>query len=404
MKIFQISSELNSGSVGRIAEQIGESVLNEGWESHIAFARDHQPSSSTSYKIGTKIDLYYHAIYTRLTDRHGFASRNATIKLIKKIEEIRPDLIQLQHLHGYYINIKILFDYLSKFDIPVVWTFHDCWSFTGHCTHYEFIDCQKWQSQCKNCPQKREYPSSFLDSSYDNYKDKKNLFNSVSNLTIVPVSMWLGEEVKKSFLKNQKVNIIHNGVDLDKFKPTYNRKILAIHHLENEFIILGVASPWTEKKGLQHFLDLSLKLDHNFQIILIGLDKKQIKNLPLNIIGIERTNNVQQLAEYYTLANVFINPTLEEALGMTNLEAQACGTPVITFKSGGAPETVSENTGIVLEKAHSNQLYNAVMSIKDKKSFYSSDLCRNFVLQNFDKTKCFSKYISLYKELLQVNN
>lgn len=404
IKIFQISSELNTGSVGRIAEQIGESVLNERWESHIAYARDHQPSTSISYKIGNDIDIYCHAFYTRITDKHGFASENATKKLIAKIEKILPDLIQLQHMHGYFINIKILFEYLSKKNIPVVWTFHDCWSFTGHCAHYDFINCQKWQTQCEKCPQIHEYPNSLVDNSYQNYNNKKNLFNSVTNLTIVPVSKWLGEEVKKSFLKTQNVKVIHNGIDLEKFKPTHNPKIITDHHLENKFVILGVASPWTEKKGLKYFIELSSKLDKDFQIILIGLDQKQIKNLPANIIGIERTDNIQQLAEYYTIANVFINPTLEEALGMTNVEAQACGTPVITFKSGGAPETVSPLTGIVIDKGNSKQLHDAVLTLKEKKSFYDSSSCRNYIIENFDKTKCFSKYITLYKELLQVNN
>lgn len=173
IKIFQISSELNSGSVGRIAEQIGEAVLNEGWESCIAYGRDIQNSKSAHFRIGTKLDIYYHVAYTRFTDRHGFSSESATTKLIEKIEEFKPDLIQLQHMHGYFINIKILFNYLSQSKIPVVWTFHDCWSFTGHCAYYDFINCQKWQVQCEKCPQKHEYPSSFIDNSYDNYNDKK---------------------------------------------------------------------------------------------------------------------------------------------------------------------------------------------------------------------------------------
>lgn len=210
--------------------------------------------------------------------------------------------------------------------------------------------------------------------------------------------------MKKSFLKNHNLEVIHNGVDLDQFKPSHNPDIVTKYKIENKFIILGVASPWTDRKGLKYFVELSSKLDQNFQIILIGLSQKQIKNLPENIIGIQRTDSIQQLAEYYTLADIFVNPTLEEALGMTNLEAQACGTPVITFKSGGAPETISQLTGIVVEKADFTQLYNAILLISDKKSSFRSEDCRDFVSENFNKSKCFSKYITLYKQLLQVNN
>lgn len=402
IKVFQISSELNVGSVGRIAEQIGEAVLANGWESYIAYARDHQPSSSVSYKIGSAKDLYYHVIYTRLTDKHGFASKNATKKLIDKIKEVDPDIIHLQHIHGYFINIDILFNFLEQSDLPVIWTFHDCWSFTGHCAHYEFVNCQKWQIQCKDCPQISEYPKSYKDNSYQNYIDKKRLFNSVKNLTIVPVSNWLGNEVKKSFLKKNYIEVIQNGIDIDTFFYTESSLLMEKHLSLGKFVILGVASPWTEKKGLQYFVELAEKLNSDFQIILIGLSKNQIRKLPSNIIGLGRTENIQELVGYYSLADVFLNPTLEDTFPTTNLEAQACGTPVITFRSGGSPEAVNEKTGIVVDKQDVDQLIEAINEIKSKTKTYYSAYCRSRAEELYDKKKNFTKYIDLYKRKLGI--
>lgn len=398
--IFQISSEVNSGSVGRIAEQIGEQVIQNGWKSYIAFARDNQPSLSQTIRIGGKFDLIRHALLTRLTDYHGFGSIKATKELIKIVNKINPDLIHLQHLHGYYINIELLFEYLSKSKIPVVWTFHDCWSFTGHCAHYEFVNCQKWQTQCEKCPQIHEYPKSFVDNSYENYNKKKQIFNSVNNMTIVPVSNWLGDETKKSFLKNQKIKVIQNGIDIEKFNIRTNNQVKERYNLENKFLILGVASPWNNRKGLKYFVELSKRLPNDYQIILVGLTKQQINELPSNIIGIERTESVKELADLYSVANVFINPTLEDTFPTTNLEALACGTPVVTFRSGGSPEAVSEETGIVVEKEDLNGLEKAIYKIKEKNKEYYQVVCRQRAEKYFDKKKCFSKYIKLYQEIL----
>lgn len=403
MKILQISSEVNTGSVGRIAEQIGECVIEQGWSSYIAYGREGLESSSVRIKIGNKFDIIKHGFLTRITDRHGFGSRGPTLKLIEKIKQINPDIIHLQHLHGYFINIEILFEFLSLKKLPVVWTFHDCWSFTGHCAYYEFINCDRWLSQCNNCPQKGEYPkSSLLDNSFKNYNDKKRLFNSLSNLTIVPVSNWLGGETKKSFLKNNSIKVIQNGIDLEKFKPNLNGKINQEHKILNKFVILGVASPWNERKGLKYFIELNELIDREkFQIILIGLDKKQIESLPKNMIGLERTENVNQLAEFYSISNVFINPTLEDTFPTTNLEALACGTPVITFKSGGSPEAVDSETGFVVAKGDVKKIHELILVINSKgKEFYSKK-CRDRAEMFFDKKKNFLKYIELYKNIVE---
>lgn len=400
MKVLQISSEVNIGSVGRIAEQIGENIMNEGWESYIAYGREHLPSKSSVFPIGNKIDVIKHVLLTRLTDRHGYGSRKATSQLLDKIKEIDPDIIHLQHLHGYYINIELLFSFLAQSRAKVIWTFHDCWSFTGHCAYYDLVGCNKWQTQCFECPQLAEYPQSlYIDSSKKNYIDKKKLFTSLRQITIVPVSNWLQGEVKKSFLKDYDVRTIHNGVDIYQFNYRDNT-IKNDYSIEDKFLILGVANPWDKRKGLKYFLELSKRLSDDYKILLVGLTKKQIDNLPENIIGLERTKNVNELAAFYSAADVFVNPTLEDTFPTTNLEAQSCGTPVITFETGGSPEALDKSTGIVVEKGNTEKLIEAIEEIrKNSKSFYSEN-CRARVLNYFDKKNAFKNYIDLYKELL----
>lgn len=406
MIVFQISSEVNSGSVGRIAEQIGEQVLENEWKSYIAFGRDNLPSKSKTIKIGNRLNLIKHVLLTRLTDHHGFGSQKPTENLINEIKKIKPNIIHLQHMHGYFINIKILFNFLAKANIPVVWTFHDCWSFTGHCAYYEFVDCQKWKTECYNCPQTQEYPKSWLiDRSRKNFKEKKDLFTSVKNLTIIPVSKWLEGEVKKSFLKDIPIHTIQNGIDLEKFYPIDSRKTIELkYNLKNKKILLGVASTWEPRKGLQYFFNLAESLEiEKYQIILVGLDKDQLKNLPKNIIGLQRTESIKQLSELYSAADVFVNPTLEDTFPTTNLEAMACGTPVITFKTGGSVESVDENVGLVVEKANILKLIEAIEIITSQNKNFFRKNCREKAEKNYNKHEKFREYISLYKNLIEIN-
>lgn len=405
-KLLQISIEVNSGSVGKIAEQIGETVLENNWTSYITYARNNNPSKSNVIKIGNKFDLYRHGLETRVFDNHCFSSKSATKELIVRIDEIDPDIIHLHHLHGYFINIEILFDYLQKKKKPLVWTFHDCWSFTGHCAYFDFIGCEKWKAECHNCEQKGEYPKSLIfDRSKQNYIDKKRIFNSIDNLTIVPVSFWLADKVKESFLKDHRCEVIQNGIDLNKFYPKESRiKIDRKYNFTNKFLVLGVASTWEKRKGLDEFVKLSGLLDNElYSIILVGLSTKQIEKLPTNIIGIERTESVEQLADLYSAADVFVNPTFEDTYPTTNLESMACGTPVITYRTGGSVESVNDSTGIVVDKGDTNELVKAIEKIKNKgKGFYENN-CRKHSIQNFDKKVKFKEYYKLYEEILKKN-
>jgi len=403
-KILQICVEGNTGSTGRMAEEIGLLCIKNGWQSFIAHGRFSRPSKSIIVKIGSKLNVIIHGLESRIFDNHGFGSRFATFQLIKKIREINPDIIHLHHLHGYYINIEILFNYLSKANIPVVWTFHDCWSMTGHCCHFDFINCNKWETECNHCPQKKEYPASyFFDRSKKNYELKKNLFTSIKNLEIISVSSWLDNIVSRSFLKNIKHNVIYNGIDINLFKPIENSELKKKFNIENKIILLGVANPWTIKKGINDFIKLSEFLHNDEIIILVGLSKSQIKQLPHNIIGITKTEHRQQLVELYNIAEVFLNLSVEETFGLTTAEALACGTPAVVYDATACPEIIDSNTGIVVSKNDIIELKKAIAEIRNKgKSHYSKN-CRHRALDFFNQSERLNEYLELYKQLLANN-
>lgn len=402
MKVLQINTTVNTGSTGRIAEDIGNVLLESGHESYIAYGRGSNKSKSQLVKIGNKLDNYFHGLKTLIFDKHGFGSKYPTLKFIKKLHAINPDIIVLHNLHGYYLNIAVLFDYLIKTNKPVYWVMHDCWPFTGHCTFFDSVNCEKWKTQCNSCPKTSKYPSSLLfDNSKSNFITKKTLFNALNKIQIITPSKWLNENVKLSFLK-QPVTTIYNGINLDVFKlPLKKNGLRDRHLLGNKSVILGVASIWDKRKGLDDFLSLNTILnDQEFQIILIGLSKSQIKALPSNIIGIERTENIQELAEYYAVADAFVNPTWQDNFPTTNIEALACGTPVITYNTGGSPESIDDTTGIVVNKGDIEALKNAIEKIKLKgKNFYQEN-CRRRAEELFDKNKNYTAYLALFQKII----
>lgn len=402
MKLLQINSVVNSGSTGRIAEEIGQLAIKNGWRSCIAYGRNDRPSESQLIKIGNDWGIKWHGLQTRLFDKHGLASKKATNELVEKINEIKPNIIHLHNLHGYYLNIEILFHYLASAGIPVVWTLHDCWTMTGHCAHFSFIGCEKWKTQCEHCPQKKGYPASYLmDRSFKNYQLKKDLFTSVPQMTLVPVSNWLANIIKDSFLKIYPIKIIYNGVDTKVFSPCSITEIRQKYKIpENTFIMLGVASVWSERKGLKDFIQLSESLKNNEMIVLVGLTNKQMKNLPSNILGISRTENVHQLAELYSLADVFVNPTWEDNFPTTNIEALGCGTPVITYRTGGSPEAITPETGFVVEQGDMIGIRNAIDIIKKRGKTFYSKACRNRAVNYFDKRDRYLEYFKVYENLL----
>ncbi|MBQ8184806.1 MAG: glycosyltransferase [Lachnospiraceae bacterium] len=402
MKVLQINTVCGNGSVGRITVDISHALEKSGDECLIAYGRRKAPEGVNAWRFGTDLDMGFHVLHTFLKGEHGFASGKQTKKLIEKIKTYDPDVIHLHNIHGFYLDTEQLFDYLRRAGKPVVWTLHDCWPFTGHCAYFDYAGCDKWKEQCETCPLHRSaYPYAlFKDNSRGNYIRKKKMLKDrpIPGLTIVTPSRWLADLVQESFLQEYPVRVIHNGIDLSRFRPDVSgqgalRKELG---LEDKYVILGVANMWEERKGYPYFLKLAEELGEDFRVILIGLDKKKLKSLPSNIIGLSRTDSVEELARYYAMADVYVNATLEDNFPTTNLEALACGTPVITFATGGSVESVDETTGRIVPKGDLEGLKKAILDVKAHEIL--PEICREKALQ-YDKYHRFAEYVSLYREL-----
>lgn len=393
-RLLQINVTANWGSTGKIAESIGLCAIQHGWESYIAYGRYCNSSHSQLIRIGNSISPYSHYIEQRLFDNEGLCSRRATKKLIETIKLISPDIVQLHNIHDHYLNFRLLFEYLNLTDIKVVWTFHDCWAFTGHCFHFVGKQCAKWKYGCSHCPLRNEYPKTLLDRSSRNYKLKRKLFIANSNLSIVGCSNWMSSFVRESFLKSKSIHTIHNGVDLSVFSPISPSS----NHASRRFSVLAVSSVWTQEKGLLDIYKLRAMLPKDIEIVLVGVSSKQQQHLPLGIIGIQRTQDVGELVQLYRLADVLINPTYADTFPTVNLEALACGTPVVTYDTGGSPEAVDEYTGVVVPQGDVQSLADAILRLKSHP--LSSDACRSRAEKFFDKDKCFEQYLTLYNQLL----
>jgi putative colanic acid biosynthesis glycosyltransferase len=401
-KVLQLNSVLNTGSTGRIVEQLSDFLISKKWESYVAYGRYSNSSNSKSIRIGNDLDIKLHGIQSLLFDNHGLNSSKATKLLLTEIENIKPDIIHLHNLHGYYINYEILFKYLSIANIPVVITMHDCWLLTGHCTFFSDINCIKWKKECNHCPKLKNYPKSFIiDNSKTNYNLKKKLLNAIGNVILVPVSNWLGDIVKESFLNDFKLNVIHNGVDLQSIHPVdSSKRIKTKYSINDKKILLGVATTWDARKGIHDYYKLAELISEDFAIVLVGLSKKQIKNLPENIFGIERTENVYELNELYSAAEIVLNLSYQESFGMTTVEGFASGTPSIVYNCTASPELITSETGLIVEAGNIQQLLDAIEIIsKLGKSHYSSN-CRKLAETKFDKNNIYDEYFKLYQSLL----
>lgn len=343
MKVLMINSVCGIGSTGRICTDIAEHLTADGHDCRIAYGRNgNVPEKALPYakRIGTDLDVKVHGLLTRVFDAHGFGSRRATIQFVNWMKKYDPDIIHLHNLHGYYLHVGVLFDVLKEMRKPVIWTLHDCWAFTGHCPHFSAAECEKWKTKCHACTEKWHYPASMLlDRSKSNYEHKKALFSGADNLTIVTPSYWLSELAKESFLKEYPVIVIPNGIDTGVFHATEGN-FRTRYQLGEKKIVLGVANIWDDRKGLTDLVQLSNILGYDYVVVIVGLSPEQREALPKTMIGITRTESVKALAEIYTAADVFVNPTYEDTYPTVNLEAQACGTPVITYRTGGSAESV----------------------------------------------------------------
>lgn len=403
-KLFQINVVANSGSTGKIAEQIGMLAQNNGWDCYMAYGRWAYNSSLKLYRIGSKKDVFQHGLKSILFDKHAMGSKSATKALIEEILKVKPDIIHLHNIHGYYLNLPLLCDFLAAYGKPIVMTLHDCWTVTGHCVHFQDINCDKWIDGCHHCPNLKGYPRSlFVDNSKNNWKIKKESFQKILQLLIiVPVCNWLGDIISRSYLNNAVRKVIVNGIDLNVFKPVENVSAIRTKlQLNNKFVILAVSNVWNKTKGLNDVLWLREQMSDDVVFIMVGVTSKQKKNLPKGVIGICHTENVSELVDLYSLADVFVNPTYQDTLPTVSIEALACGTPVVSYDTGGSADIVDEKTGALVKRGDRDSLLSSITNVKKHGKILYKDACREKSLNAFNNKECFYKYLELYNEFLK---
>lgn len=391
MKILQINSVYGERSTGRIVTAL-EQLMDEAKIGHCAISGSGKTDDPRVHVMSGSLYQKINIMKTRLFGKHGFYNKSATRKALKFIEKEKPDLIHLHNLHGHYINVKMLFEYIKEKNIPVIWSLHDCWAFTGHCPHFDYIGCERWKTGCFNCPQRRGYPDSwFFDRSKGNYKTKKELFTGVESLTLVLASKWLESRVKESYLAAYPTCIIKNGIDTEAFHPV-ETNLKAELGLSGKFVIMGVISKFSGPKGGEFFLKLSKLLSPDEHIVLLTLEEKP-ENIPSNITALPRTDSKEKLAEIYSMADVFVNTTLQETLPTVNTEAICCLTPVVTFNSGGCRETVDETCGVLVERGDLEGLYRGIQKVRRGELSMDGLPSKREALDN---RRRFCDYIDLY--------
>lgn len=394
MKVFFINAVCGRGSTGQIVTDIAHVLEKNGDTFCIAYS--HGTASNVderhTVKIGSRLEYYVHNLLSRLTDHEGGYSRRATKQLVDKIRAFDPDVIHIHNTHGHWLNQKILFNYLAQCGKKIVWTLHDCWAFTGHCAHFTYVGCEKWRTGCHHCPQLHAYPCSYgRERSRKNYEEKRKLFTSIPDMTIVTPSEWLAGLVRESYLGKYPVKAIYNGLDIDRFRPTSGDFRLR-YGLEGKKIILSVASVWMEKKGLLDILHLAEIIEDQYAIVMVGVTDVQKAMLPDNVIGIERTESVEELVQAYSAADVFVNLSYEETMGMVTAEALACGTPAIVYDATAVPEVVDKDCGIVVKAGDVQAVWEAIRKLE--KTAYPHARKR---AECFEKSKQFGEYVKLYQ-------
>ena len=422
MRVAQINVTATL-STGRIAVGISQVLVEQGHKGLIAFSRGYPPADMPWIRVGSRADMLWHGARARLTDRVGFYSKLATRKLVKQLRAYRPDVVHLHNLHGYYLHLPTLFHFLRDEGIPVVWTLHDCWAYTGHCAYYTMAPgdasrregrthrqgttrgCDRWKKGCSSCPQKYAYPSSLLlDQSGRNWAEKRRLFTGLECLFLVTPSQWLQGEVRKSFLGGYPTHVIPNGIDIEAFRPCEDADYLAdvIHkhglaQLGERKLLLGVASTWDERKGLRDFEELAAVLGPEYWIVLVGLSEKQRERLPLEILGIGRLESIRELCAFYTVADLYVSLSHEETMGMTLIEAMACGTQVLCYDATALPENVTEAVGSVVPLGNVQAVAEEVQRLCEMPKS-AADCCLH--AKKYDKRKRFVEYVKLYEWML----
>ena len=393
MVVVQLNATCSQGSTGKICVSISRLLTEAGIDNYILYS-----SGTSDYNLGyrycTDLQIKSGVVSSRIFGNWGFENKRATRKLINRLERLKPDVIHLHNIHGHACHLALLFDWIKKQRIKVVWTFHDCWAYTGYCMYYEAAACDSWKTVCRNCPQKGTY-SLFADKSEKLFNIKKDLLKGL-DLTIISPSQWLADQIRQSFLSEYPVKVINNGIDLSVFRPVESG-FKTKHKISGRHMVLGVSMIWEARKGIDAFIKLSESLGDDYKIVLVGTDEKTDAILPEKIISIHKTQNQSELAALYSSADVFVNPTLEDNFPTVNLEALACGTPVITYRTGGSPEIIDEKCGCVVEKGDIVSLKREIERVCETKPYTMQDCIQR--AQEFDKNIKFTEYISFYKSI-----
>lgn len=400
--LVQFNPVANWGSTGRLTEDIGDVVMDAGWDSYIAFGRQFNPSKSHLLQVGGKMSVWSHTLKTRLFDRQGFGSYCATKKLLKQFDEIKPDVFQFHNLHGNFLNLPLVLKYATENDIPIVWSLHDCWSMTGHCAHFVRIGCDRWKTECHDCPLKGEYPNSWLlDASRQNYREKKSLIEAIPRLAIISGSEWLAGIAAQSYFKGRDIHFIPDGIDVEIYQPRTNgdelRRKLG---LEGKFVILATGTEWTEDKGLSDYGKLRKLLSSDYAIVLVGMSPDALERVPEGVIGLPRTKTPVELSEYYSMADCVMSLSKMESFGLTPVEGYACGTPAIVYDTTALPELITPETGFVAKFLDVADVKEKVELMREKgKAFYTKK-CREIAEEKYDRRKCYHEYMNVYESLL----
>ncbi len=401
-KVLQINSVLATGSTGKIAEDIGKLAIENGWESYIAYGRRANKSASAAYRICGPMEIASNVLYSRIFDKESPLSILSTKRLINYIKGISPDIIHLHNLHGYYLNIPLLLDFLSDYRRPIIWTLHDCNAFTGHCAY--FRSCDKWMHSCGKCMLKNVYPASYVfDNSRENFGVKKSFAERAEPyLNIVPVSEWMGEFVSRSIFKNCSRRVIRNGIDLEIFKPQESAEsTMEKYSIPSGDFAIAVANTWSPDKGYQDLFKICRILEGSLNLVVVGVEERQCDELKkAGMVPVMKTDNQLDLAKLYSAAKVFLNPTYLDNYPTVNLEAIACGTPVITYATGGSPESVDESVGFIVKTGDIKSMSQLACKIAGAKADYAPR-CRQKAERDFDKRIQFGKYIALYENLCE---
>ena len=408
--LVEINTVVNN-STGRIMHDIQREADISGMETLSIVGRRHVYTDVPCVKFGNALSFWIHVIWTTLTDRHGLEPVLSVIytgKMVRRIREANPDIIHLHNIHGYYLHYPTLMKYLAyEYKGKIIWTFHDLWPITGHCAYYSAVNCDKWMTGCNHCPNKKRYPVSLgLDGSRKNYETKKELFTLLSNLTITVPSEWMASQVRQSFMGKYPVEVIHNGIDTVVFDHnrlavdsyTESSRCVGKTAWSDKKILLSVASIWDERKGLKDLVALSDKLSDDYVMVIVGLRKHQISRLPKGVIGITRTENIEELVSLYSRAHVFINPSLEESFSLVTVEALSCGCPCIVLDTSAVAELVNDDNGVVLHSHKPEDYLDAIKSIENRG--YSRESVRATALK-YDNKYMLEGYMRLYGEVLR---